>query len=241
MKQKKPKIAKPLKDTELKDEQQDKKLHQEIIRTPAPPKGRFQGRWNTGFSTRSNAPGLIRGNWKAQAEGLFRSPDAGKAEVFRASGHVKAAGKHVSADGLVSRGGKRRILPSDDGGDAEAGRFLVEEVAKKVLRGREATIFEKRLAGVKLEALAEQFGRSISFIHAVIEKSKVRVMQAIKERLRPSTAGERCPTCGLIYGVNSDWAVCPRGYGFVTRTPWNAKELANIHPECARRYEQRRK
>jgi hypothetical protein len=240
------KIAAPLKAAELKDEEQDKELNQEIVKSPSPPKGKFQGRWNAGFGTRSNAPGLIRGNYKAQAEGLFRTADASKAEIFRSSGHVKAAGKHISADGLVSRRGYRRILPSDDGGDAEAGRFLVEEVAKEVLRGREATIFEKRLAGVKLEALAEQFGRSISFIHAVIEKSKVRVMQAIKDKLRPAAAGERCPTCGLFYGQNTS-AVCPRGYGDVNFAWWNPwstttqADIANIHPECARRYEQRRK
>jgi hypothetical protein len=45
---KKVKIARPLKAKELKDEERDKELNEEVVKSPAPPSGRFKGRWNAG-------------------------------------------------------------------------------------------------------------------------------------------------------------------------------------------------
>jgi hypothetical protein len=186
---KKAKIAAPLKAEDLKDEEQDKELNQEIIRRPTKPKGRFQGRWNAGFNSRSNQPQLIRGNYKAQAEGVFRSADVGKVEAFRGSGHAKAAGKHVSADGLVSRRGHRRILP-----DYETDHNLwgeradqLAEAAKRELRGRNATVFEglvlnPLLGGQRRSVadLAHQFGVPEARIHRIQNENKIRMIAALK-------------------------------------------------------------
>ena len=250
----KAKIARPLKDEELQDEKQDKSLNQEIIRTPAKPKGRFQGRWNSGFSGRSSPAQLIRGSYKAQAEGVFRSADVGKVEAFRGRGHVKAAGRHIAADGLVARTGRRRIAPEfmlSDIHDHELRGERAEEVAevaKEVLRGRNATVFEGRVIAPlrgdpkrSVEELAAQFGVSPAKIHKITERSKDRVLEVFRQRMAPETEGDKCPTCGRVY---ADWnfSECGRNNGTVKDQYFGPSWLLrwatakwpprNRHPEC---------
>ena len=106
--------AKPIPNNakELKDEATDKELSAEIVKSGKPAK-RLGGRWNKGFEQRNEIerPLAPRGGGKAEAEHVFRPGNVGKVEEYRGRGHTKLAGKHVSADGLVSRGGQRRIPP----------------------------------------------------------------------------------------------------------------------------------
>jgi hypothetical protein len=189
---------------------------------------------NPHYETRTDKPLAGRNQGKAEREGVYRPDNVGKIEEHRARGHTKVAGKHVRADGLVSRSGFPRILPGDDDDTSNVDADLAAETAKEVLRGREATIFEKRLVGVKIEALAQQFGRSVGFIHGVIEKSRIKVMQAIQRKLHPPKGDESCPTCGYVYGKLNQLP-CARGYGFVA-----GRDLAGVHPECRRRYDEPR-
>jgi hypothetical protein len=254
MTKKKAKIAAPLKESELKDERLDKGLNQEIIRTPAKPKGRFQGRWNTGFNNRSSPTQLIRGSYKAQAEGLFRTADVGKVEAFRGSGHAKAAGKHVSADGLVARSGRRRIAPEfmlSDIHDRELWADRADQVAdtaKEVLRGRNATVFEGRVIAPlrgdpkrSVEELAAQFGVSSAKIHKITERAKDRVLEVFRQRMAPQIEGDKCPRCGRVY---ADWnfSECGRNNGAVKDQYFAPSWLLrwatvkwpprSFHPEC---------
>jgi hypothetical protein len=109
MKDKKDKIARLLKGEELGDEQQDKELNQEVIKSPAKPAGRFKGRWNAGFSKRSSPAHLIRGGGKALSEGLSgpltlaRSRPSGAAVTSRplASTSVRMAWFRVAAMAMI--------------------------------------------------------------------------------------------------------------------------------------------
>jgi hypothetical protein len=58
----------------------------------------------------THSAGVAAGK-RALESGMYRPGDPIKIEKYRAAGHAKVAGKHIAADGLVSRGGKRRILP----------------------------------------------------------------------------------------------------------------------------------
>lgn len=112
----------------------------------------------------------------------------GASEARHASGFVKVAGKHKSADGLLSRGGYRRVLPDYEDAewlDLEKPERLaeLEEIKSKVLHGRNATIFEQLVLaplrgerGKTVEELAEQFNKSPDRIYKVKHKAKARVM-----------------------------------------------------------------
>jgi hypothetical protein len=94
------------------------------------------------------------------------------------------------ADGLVSRGGYRRVLPdTDDVLDAELWAENAErlaDLAKQHLRGRNATVFEGLLVnpllgrgGRTVQELAAQFGVSSERIYRVMYDAKQRITAAI--------------------------------------------------------------
>jgi hypothetical protein len=156
-------------------------------------------------------------------------------EDRRAAGYYKQAGKHVAADGLVSRLGYRRILPNS-GPDMALFEQRAEEVArlaKQVLHGRNATVFEGRVLDPlmgrskrSVEELAAQFGVTSAKIHKITEKAKERVAAAIRYKQSKSLAPEEpaCPTCGRWY--SRGWEPCRRGYGE------GAEYSPFTHPEC---------
>ena len=116
------------------------------------------------------------------------------------------------------------------------------QVAKEVLRGRNATVFEKHVLNPffgrpkeSCEALAKQFGCSVDRIYKINERNRKRVENAMRQRRevaslsRPADERERCPTCGFVYDNFGQGPECNRGYG------WCA-DPKKIHPECARRF-----
>ena len=80
------------------------------------------------------------------------------------------------------------------------------DVAKEVLRGRNATVFEGRVIAPlrgdpkrSVEELAAQFGVSPAKIHKITERAKDRVLEVFRQRMTPKTEGDKCPTCGRVY------------------------------------------
>jgi hypothetical protein len=115
-------------------------------------------------------------------------------ESRRAAGFERVEGKHVKADGLVSRRGKRRILPDDDLDKwrefrKDDQREKLERVAAEVLHGRNATIFGglvlDRLCGKPgktVEDLAYQFGVSRERIYRIQYNCTQKVMEGLRWR-----------------------------------------------------------
>ena len=161
-------------------------------------------------------------------------------EAKWAAGHSKVGGRHVAADGLVARSGRRRILPNEpdvawlEDAWLEDAAEKLGKIAKETLHGRNATVFEGRvldpLMGRRkrsVEELAAQFGVTSAKIHKITEKAKERVAAAvIRYKQGKSLAPEEpaCPTCGRWY--SRGWEPCRRGYGFL------AAYSPFTHPEC---------
>jgi hypothetical protein len=122
-------------------EHDDKELPEQIIRS-GKSAGRFGGRWNQGFDQRHERS-ATRGGWWAESRRLYAPRDVGKTLEFRQRGHVKVAGKHIAADGLVSRGGYRRILPDRTTPWNPEWEEQTRHAAESVLQGRDLRIFER--------------------------------------------------------------------------------------------------
>ena len=230
----------------------DKELPEEIIKSEKPA-GRFRGRWNSGFDDRheSERPLAPKGGGKAEAEHVHRPGQISKVEEYRVAGHVKLAGKHVSADGLVSRSGRRRIAPEDLLRDNAERDWQIDELkrlAKKALRGRNATVFRRSvleplegIAGATYRQLADQFGCSITTIHRIIGTCHMRIAEALEAERKAVVGVDRCPTCGFVYGDSPNELPCARGYAGRYYSQYVKGAKTDIHPECARRFVPRRK
>jgi hypothetical protein len=248
-----PKIAKPIGEdaNELKDEAIDKDLSREIIKPDKPAK-RFGGRWNEGFRSRDEIvrPLAPRGGGKAEAGRVYRPNDIAKIEIFRARGFAKVAGRHVMADGLVARSGRRRIFPDHANmRELEDRADVLLAIAKQVLRGRNATVFEGRVIDPLLgrpkrsvEELAAQFGVSPAKIHKITERCKERVSEAAERFAAPKNDGIKCPECGRIY-AEWNFGQCTRGDDespatsvgltwYVDFRTVNYRDGRGIHPDC---------
>jgi hypothetical protein len=177
-------------------------------------------------------------------------------EAKWAAGFVKVAGKHIKADGLVSRRGNRRIIPADLYEDVD--EYLREDriemlaTAAKVLHGRNATVFEKLylnpLQGKRQatrEELAQQFGVPVSQIYKIAERAKERVTKEVK-RLQSSNAQNskasdfeqeptflywsptpQCPHCGGSAYSGARGSYVGRCWGFDNNRPECAAWLVN--------------
>lgn len=172
-------------------------------------------------------------------------------EAKSAAGFVKVGGKHIKADGLVSKRGNRRIIPAG----YEEDKMLVEDrierlaTATKVLHGRNATVFEKLylnpLQGKRkatAEELAKQFGVEVRQIYKIAERAKERVTEEVK-RLQSAKAGAieprrarwthpldppPCPHCGGIDPVE-----CIKSLGWCS-----SKNFDKVPPECVQRFDE---
>jgi hypothetical protein len=113
-------------------------------------------------------------------------------EEKRANGFTKVDGRHVPADGIVSRRGYRRIIP-DSGPGAAWLEWRIEElarVAKEVLRGRNATVFEGRVLNPlmgrpkrSVEDLAEQLGRPTKRIYKILDECRDQIAAYRRRKL----------------------------------------------------------
>jgi hypothetical protein len=144
-------------------------------------------------------------------------------ESKRASGFAKVDGRHIAADGLVSRRGYRRII-SDSSLDREwfdlDGR--VEElakIAKEVLHGRNATVFEGRVLNplmgqpkLSIEELAAQFGTTAKRIYNIVDDCRDRIIGEFRRRTTTKANGDKFPTCGRVY-AEWNFGQCARNNG----------------------------
>ncbi len=139
-------------------------------------------------------------------------------------------GRYIAEHGLVSRRGLRRVQRDDsgmNGFDASGKKDLVEEAAKKVLRGRNATVFEGRVLNVlrgkpqqTIKELASQFDTTPKQIYKAAERALAQVQAELKApRERRNGSGEKCRLCGRRFGVYELWPeeVCKRGYNYRLR------------------------
>jgi hypothetical protein len=146
---------------------------------------------NPHYQTHTDKPLAGRNQGKAESEGVYRPDNVGKIEEYRARGHAKVAGKHVRADGLVSRKGYRRIAPEKLLRDNMERDSQIEELkrfAESVLSGRNRKIFTRNvidplddLPGATYRELADQYGISITRVHRIIGDCHMRIAQALKE------------------------------------------------------------
>jgi hypothetical protein len=186
---------------------------------------------------------LGRNQGKAEREGVYRPGNVGKIEGYRAAGHTKIAGKHVSADGLVSRRGYRRVVPEALLRDNMERDYQIDELkrlAELALRGRNRSIFIRNvveplegLPGVTYRELADQYGISITKIHRIIGDCHMRIAQALECERRAAVVADGCPTCGFRIKDCANDLPCDRGY-----RGGNLLEESRrfIHPECRWRF-----
>jgi hypothetical protein len=102
-------------------------------------------------------------------------------------GFTRESGKHTAHTGPLTRGsGRLKILPDASGHEIECDLDTLQEIAKRVLRGRNATIFEK-LALKPLEdgnrkppvrEVAAQFNIKESRVYKILEKCWAKVSEA---------------------------------------------------------------
>ena len=114
------------------------------------------------------------------------------AEVKWANGFVKVGGKHVAAQGLISRKGYIRITPNNDDNEwieiSKPDRLdELECIAAEVLHGRTATVFEGLvLAPLRgqskrtVEELAYQFNVSRDRIYRITDRAKRKIIDKLR-------------------------------------------------------------
>ena len=162
---------------------------------------------------------VIKQSGAAVRDSASGPPDKiSKFENRRVSGFDRIGGKWSKADGLISRGGYRRILP-ESRSDSWLLDYQIEEledVAKEVLRERWATVFESLVLdplrgkpGKTIDDLARQFGVSAEQISRIKYKCKLRVegeldarREAFAKKNAPE-ADETCEVCGRTYGAKA--------------------------------------
>jgi hypothetical protein len=143
-------------------------------------------------------------------------------EAKRATGFTSdGSGKRIAADGLVSRGGYRRIIPGETTEEENKREWRAEElatIAAEIFSGRNATIFEGRILNPlmgrpkrSVEDLAAQFGIPTQRVYKIEERCRERVMAAFSTpsrkmdhkgfvaaagQLQKWAESERCSLCG---------------------------------------------
>jgi len=169
-------------------------------------------------------------------------------EAKWAAGFTKAGdGKHLMADGLVGRSGRRRIPP--DARDEEEWDWWrwqktdeVAAAAAEVLHQRNASVFQglvlNPLQGKpkkSVESLAAQFGVPPARIHRILYDCKLKVKAKIDAKRVETQAFERtsadevCRACGAVYSYGhfpSIKAAC-RG-----RRGHSPSPMEGLNPHC---------
>lgn len=161
---------------------------------------------------------------KARQEDHRHDP-GGSIEAKYATGFSRQAGKHTDHTGPLTRGGRLKIFPeSSDLGELHGDLENLREIAKQVLRDRNATIFEKLVIkpledGVRrppVEEVAAQFNIKDKRVYKILDKCWDRVAKARArfEAGAPLIEKERSPMCSICGRPQSSNEICPRGrYG----------------------------
>jgi hypothetical protein len=184
--------------------------------------GAFSGpRADKDKGDRATAEGAFEAKWDRQrsSEQAVRRSVEGFEEKW-ANGFTRLDGRHIPADGVVSRRGYRRIVRSGPDREwLEERAEEVEKITKELLRGRTATVFEGRvlypLMGRpqrSIEELAEQFGVPAKRIYKIEAAGRARVSEGLKRLAACKTDGDKCPTCGRVY-AEWDFSQCARNNG----------------------------
>jgi hypothetical protein len=120
-------------------------------------------------------------------------------------------------DGLVSKRGFRRIIPGatrEEQEWIEEHAWKLREIAKDILHGRNATVFERRFLNPldghpkpPVGELAAQFNVTEKRIYNIEEDCKRRVIEEYRRRSAPKSHGDKCPMCGRVY-AEWDFSQC---------------------------------
>ena len=139
-----------------------------------------------------------------------------------AAGYTKVGGKHITADGLVSRRGYRRIIPGITQQEREwleEHTSKLREIAKRVLHGRNGTIFQKCVINPLLgerkssvEEMAAQFNIKPKRVYNIIDKCKDKVLREYNQQRRGSPGKENTVVCRICGRPESSKEICPRGH-----------------------------
>jgi hypothetical protein len=126
---------------------------------------------------------------KARVEDHRADPGTG-IEAKYATGFSRQAGKHTAHTGPLTRGsGRLKIFPeSTDLGKLYDDLEKLKKVAGQVLRGRNATIFEKLVIkpledGVRhppVKEVADQFNIKDERVYKIVDKCKQKIMRAVR-------------------------------------------------------------
>jgi hypothetical protein len=128
------------------------------------------------------------------------------------------AGMLQLTDGVLSRRGLRRIPPliyrGLDREWIEEHAEELSELAKDILHGRNATVFEGRVLDPlegrpkrSVEDLAAQFGVTEKRIYKIEDDCRRRVVEEYRRRTAPKSHGDKCPMCGRVY-AEWDFSQC---------------------------------
>src|SRR5262249_36135156 len=147
------------------------------------------------------------------------------------------SGKWRNPDGLVSRRGKRRIVPESRNSDEiECDLWLLREIAEQVLHGRNATIFEKLVikpledggCHPPVEGVAAQFNITLKRAYKIRDKCWDRVLREHNRRQQQEAQEDGSAICGICGKRRSSDLLCPRG------RYWGCEE--SVRPPGADRY-----
>ena len=151
----------------------------------------------------------LRAKWRAGVGVDSERSGVAAFESKSATGFRRIGGKRVAADGLVSRGGYRRIFPDHDDDDW-ADFFMpgqveeLEKTARAVLRGRSATVFNKLVVAPlrgKTRSTVEELAEELSIPKGQIRKIKYDATTKVKERISAMRLSAEVPTnshpCGM--------------------------------------------
>jgi hypothetical protein len=192
-------------------------------------------------------------NSSANLEDQSGSRSVAGYEAKWAAGYTKVGGKYIAADGLVSRGGFRRIIPEETDWDREKWAERAAELADaagKILHGRNATIFEGRVLDPlrgrpkrSVDDLAAQFGIAPKRVYKIVERCSDRVMAALsapsqrmdhkgfvaaRDELYARAYSEKCLLCGRCFALTA-LSACRGVFGVSGNKAGNA-----IRSECLR-------
>jgi hypothetical protein len=153
-------------------------------------------------------------------ESVVGDSHRGSFEAKCASGFTRQAGKHTDYSGPLTRGGRLKIFP-DSSSEVEIQHDLeiLQDIAKRVLHGRNATIFQKLviepLADGRrhppVEDVAAQFNVTPKRAYKIRDKCWDKVLREHKRRQQHESQAVGSRVCSICGKPDSSNEMCPRG------------------------------